>query len=1063
MIEIPKKVEAVLNGAAKRVRRIYMLRGTAVSLAVFLFITLLFMVLDACVTIFSDPLRWTLSATVYLLTLLSVCLTVMRPLLRRIDMLKIAKILDERHEKNEECLTTLVELIQDKKRNATSLTFIRLIAKKAELSVASIDIVKEFTFRTFLRRIYALLIVLGLLIVSFISLPRLAGVLFIRIVAPWVEVGNIYSDVIKVRPGDVNALVGEEIEINAKADEDFRYIPEIRISHRRGNGWSEEMSSSMSGGVYRVIANLSENDWRYRVSAGPAVTRYYSVRVFEMPSYKSFSARIEYPEYSGLKTLVISNDAVSAIRALEGSKVYFKTELDHRANKAFLSIAGMQRDEWTMVSNRVVTWSLTLENAVGFRAHPTGGVLESVIDNPPSIVLEKPQKSIRVPPHAKIPIEVTASDDTPYLSNEIVVKIGNGDWQDLRPLSTFSRTGASLWRGADDLDLSLLDLKNVSSLQFAVCVRDSYPIEKGGPHSVTSTPVTVHLENRAESYQMQSLVDEKANMNNLINEARRRMEAADRLANQAKNNINREKKASEHTDKQIALSEHEMNEAEKRLDEMREKAVEDPRFKPLKEQLDSLIDETMQSIKDKLETAQFAASEDRVKALEEVPKEMKEAMEKLKELKNAMEQRVEELRNYEKISDLAKRQEVLAKMAEEISKAAEEKKPDPKLLDAWTRLQKETAAQAKKVAMESNDAEVDEARREMENAANAMNKEKAEAQMAERLSNNPEALKKHKEELARQEEAMKQQAYKNALQRSKEAEEALKRAAKENNLNSVQQLLRQAVNLQSTAQDVLENANVEGSEREDLHEAEKQTREAIEEAIEAKKASEKRGEGAKAAAEEAFKEMDQARKEALAAQQEAQKELEKALSNAQQATAEKATAEKNDGGKLDDGEKAVAEKAGEKTGSEEAASSEKASGENGAGEKTNDEKKKMSSSAKKAAEAAESLKEHLKEEAKELGLKEDDQQESSGGAGISDDSEKNSVSGGVAGELKNAMRELKAIEKDENFKLKIRDAGWFKVKGSAKNGLGEKDLKDIPLEYRNLIRLYFQKLSEESK
>ena len=115
MIEIPKKVEAVLNGAAKRVRRIYMLRGTAVSLAVFLFITLLFMVLDACVTIFYDPLRWTLSATVYLLTLLSVCLTVLRPLLRRIDMLKIAKILDERHENNEECLTTLVELIQEKK------------------------------------------------------------------------------------------------------------------------------------------------------------------------------------------------------------------------------------------------------------------------------------------------------------------------------------------------------------------------------------------------------------------------------------------------------------------------------------------------------------------------------------------------------------------------------------------------------------------------------------------------------------------------------------------------------------------------------------------------------------------------------------------------------------------------------------------------------------------------------------------------------------------------------------------------------------------------------------
>ena len=38
--------------------------------------------------------------------------------------------------------------------------------------------------------------------------------------------------------------------------------------------------------------------------------------------------------------------------------------------------------------------------------------------------------------------------------------------------------------------------------------------------------------------------------------------------------------------------------------------------------------------------------------------------------------------------------------------------------------------------------------------------------------------------------------------------------------------------------------------------------------------------------------------------------------------------------------------------------------------------------------------------------------------------------------------------------------GWFKIKGAAKDGLGERDLKDIPAEYRELVRSYFLKLAE---
>jgi hypothetical protein len=43
----------------------------------------------------------------------------------------------------------------------------------------------------------------------------------------------------------------------------------------------------------------------------------------------------------------------------------------------------------------------------------------------------------------------------------------------------------------------------------------------------------------------------------------------------------------------------------------------------------------------------------------------------------------------------------------------------------------------------------------------------------------------------------------------------------------------------------------------------------------------------------------------------------------------------------------------------------------------------------------------------------------------------------------------------------LESQGWFRIKGAAKDGLGDGNLKDVPEEYRDLVRAYFLKLSEE--
>ena len=210
MIGIPESVKAILDASIRRVRRIYLLRGLVATLFVAITATLVVMAVDACFTLFSDAARWLLSSLLYGCILLAGYLSLVRPLARHLDARRMAKILDARHPENEECLTTLVELVETAERNPGRANFsaelLELLSKKAAAAALSVDAEREFTSRTILRRLKALLAIVALLALSFVIVPHLAGRLFVRAVAPWADVGNLYSGDITVKPGDVAVL-----------------------------------------------------------------------------------------------------------------------------------------------------------------------------------------------------------------------------------------------------------------------------------------------------------------------------------------------------------------------------------------------------------------------------------------------------------------------------------------------------------------------------------------------------------------------------------------------------------------------------------------------------------------------------------------------------------------------------------------------------------------------------------------------------------------------------------------------------------------------------------------
>ena len=433
MIAMPDKVKALLDASVRRVRRIYLLRGIAATLAAAIAATLAAMSVDSCFTLYSDAARWLLSAALYACVLAAAWLFLARPLSRRLDARRMAKILDARHPEHEECLTTLVELVDSAARGdgrpGFSEDLVGILSAKAAAAAAAVDAEREFTSRTIIRRLKALGAIALLLLLSFVLAPHLAGRLFVRAVAPWVDVGNLYSGDIAVKPGDVVALAGTVVRIEAAVADGLHYAPSIRISRRTALGWGEEFADEMKDGVYEAIADLSEPEWRYRVSAGPAVTRHYTVRVCEMPRYESFSARIDYPAYTGRSPSVVSNDDVSALEAVEGSRVSFALDLGGRAVKASLRVDGRPADAHEMVSNRVSSWTLDLVGEEGFAAPRRGGQLRSFLDTPPTVVVERPAaKTLRLAPYVKFPLAVSASDDIGVAGAVLRWRADGGGW-----------------------------------------------------------------------------------------------------------------------------------------------------------------------------------------------------------------------------------------------------------------------------------------------------------------------------------------------------------------------------------------------------------------------------------------------------------------------------------------------------------------------------------------------------------------------------------------------------------------------------------------------------------
>ena len=719
-----RDLEAVfrfLAASVRRIRRLALLRGVALIGIVWLVSLAAVMAVDARLVIFDDRLRWAMSAGEWALVVVTALVTVVRPLCRRIGFRQMAAILDRRHSEHEERLSSIVEL-SDQLRDPTaahgfSLSLYACLGELARKDVAKLDLRREFPFLSaglLLLLFAALACAMG---VGIAASPHLLGRLFIRAVAPWADVGNLYSNDIVVTPGDAVVLSGTVVDIRAVVDKSLHALPTIRISRRRGLGWTEEIPEAMSNGLYRTTADSAESEWRYRVNAGPAMTRYYRVRVSKRPSYDSFTATVTYPEYTGFRSVVFSNEQVSAIRAIEGSRVSFTLAISEPGTTADFRIGRNPVFDYTMVSNRTDVWSLELVNSDGFRSAVGRHALRSVPDQPPTLVIESPTSGAApLPPYAKIPIEFTASDDVQVRRPRLRCAIDGGEMRDLGDVDEFGRVGGRLWRGKTELDLSTLDLRQAKKVSFGLFAWDNCPAEFGGAHSATSAVVEVTLTQPGQSApsNVQQFAKEAAA---LLDEAKKRLQAAERLADELKNEIavanRRNEKVSERSERKTESAAHEIGEAKKRLDELAERFDDDERFEALEDAAEEVVENKVQPVLEKVASSPFQERTERQETMANASGELREARSAVDKLARMVRERADRVDVFERAKDVAARQEDLVRAAEDLR---EDHPDDAAKLEAWKRLEADLARQTAELAHQQPRSEFAAAQRQMEAA-----------------------------------------------------------------------------------------------------------------------------------------------------------------------------------------------------------------------------------------------------------------------------------------------------------------------------------------------------------
>lgn len=690
--QLPQPILDKLQSMIRRVRRLLFIRGLFATLAVALACLLVIMAIDATLTLFSNGTRWALSLAGLFVTGIAAWWFLVRPLSKKFTLTRMARILEIRHPELQERISTAVELLSSDDPDSIkgSEELIRAVVESAVDDIGTVDPSSEFQASKGKKFVFTAAVFAGIILLTLVIWPRQSWTLLTRAVAPFLDIGNAYAETLVIDPGDVRIANGDSLTISMTVNHKRLRRAEIRRLLPDGTDSVERMAliGEDEDGTKRFSLTFPEIEegFQYRVRAGAALSRYFTVEAIEPPTIEGLKIRYDYPEYTSRKASEIETET-GEIRAVAHTRVKVTATVNKEVQTSKLilneatdlgapEVIGNELTwETELLSGMNGSWHFELSDVDGFVNDPISYPLEVLPDKSPIVQITMPVlRELRLRPTERITIEADIVEDFGFGDAALVITPDGATVPLIQEQELPQSTGqANQFRSNALLDLATIKLaENQNRIAVQVQIRDNRPTDYDGPGVGLSDPIFITIDSRAKSLAQQAIEAQKKEINENLQEAKRELERALDDMRRVEQEMQRSDEVSDRARDELDEFSERTESARENLDEV-VATLNETLFQEQADLAAKISNETIREAREKADLVPVTDEKrERIAEARQSREKVEEAIREVDAVSKAMKEADEEYRMIAELNDLASKQQELAMNAEEWAQREEE-------------------------------------------------------------------------------------------------------------------------------------------------------------------------------------------------------------------------------------------------------------------------------------------------------------------------------------------------------------------------------------------------------
>ncbi|HEY7497663.1 MAG TPA: DUF4175 family protein [Vicinamibacterales bacterium] len=238
---------------------------------------------------------------------------------------------------------------------------------------------------------------------------------------------------LEILPGDARVVSGQPLAIRAivrvRGSALTRFVPRLTVL-----AGTDERSVPMTsnGDGFQFAFESIDRSFRYRVAAGSASSREYTVTALHAPRVERIDLRYDYPAFTKLQPRDESDGG--DVYAPAGTAVRVRVHTDKPIASGSLALGGAstlplartgdRQLEGTLVLSRDDSYRVALEDADNLRSKgDTEYFIRIMDDRPPDVRIVRPLGDQQITPLEEVAIEARADDDHGIARFELVYAV----------------------------------------------------------------------------------------------------------------------------------------------------------------------------------------------------------------------------------------------------------------------------------------------------------------------------------------------------------------------------------------------------------------------------------------------------------------------------------------------------------------------------------------------------------------------------------------------------------------------------------------------------------------